>query len=370
MNSKIMIIAGFDQSLILFRRELIESWLNAGHAVVAAAPGRTVKGVLEEMGVGYHELPLERTGLNPLKDIKLFFKLLQIFRREKPDRLFLYTIKPVIYGSLATFFMPRLRIYSMITGLGYVFIEGSEGGRFLKQLVVFLYKTALKRNSRVFFQNPDDIAEFEQLGIVQPGKVVRVYGSGINLERFKQAPCRERPVTFLLIGRLLREKGIFEYVEAAKKVKVRYPDAVFKMIGWDLGSSPSALRRDELQKWREEGIVEILDETDDVRPFLEACSVYVLPSYREGTPRTVLEAMAVGRPVITSDAPGCLETVKEGVNGFLVPVRDIDALAETMEKFIEEPTLIRQMGRESRKLAEDKFDVHKVNEVINRVMGL
>ena len=368
--AKIMIIAGFDQSLVLFRRELIESWLNNGHEVVAAAPGTAVQGVLKEMGAGYYELPLERTGLNPLKDLKLFFVLLQLLKREKPDCLFLYTVKPVIYGSLAAYFRPGVKVYAMITGLGYVFTDGAEVGRVLKGLVSFLYKTALRRCSRVFFQNPDDIAVFKQLGLVQPEKIVRVCGSGVNLEYFKETPVKEGPVTFLLIARLLKEKGIYEYVEAAGKVKTDYPQTVFKMIGWDLGSSPSSIGREGLEEWRNEGFVEILGETKDVRPFIEDCSVYVLPSYREGTPRTVLEAMAMGRAVITSDAPGCRETVEDGVNGFLVPVQDADALAEAMIRFIEEPGLVKDMGRESRRLAEEKYDVHKVNAEINRTMGI
>ena len=368
--ARIMIIAGFDQSLVLFRRELIESWLNSGHKVVAAAPGTAVEGVLKEMGAGYYELPLERTGLNPLKDLKLFFKLLQLLKQEKPDCLFLYTIKPVIYGSLAAYSRPGVKVYAKITGLGYIFTEGAEVSRMLKGLVSFLYRAALRRCRKVFFQNPDDIQEFKERGLVRVDKIVRVYGSGVNLEYFREVPVKEGPVSFLLIARLLKEKGIYEYVEAAREVKAKYPQAIFKLIGWDLGSSPSAIGQEELEKWRKEGIVEILGETEDVRPFIADCSVYVLPSYREGTPRTVLEAMATGRAIITTDTPGCRETVIEGVNGLLVPVQDAEGLASAMEKFIAQPELVGKMGRESRRLAEENFDVHRVNAEINRAMGI
>ncbi len=374
MKKKVMIIAGFDRSLILFRRELIESWLQAGYEVTAAASGSEVRGPLKEMGVSYCELPLERTGLNPFKDLRLFFYLISLLRREQPDLLFLYTIKPVIYGSLAAGFGLREgQIISMITGLGYAFIDRGGGG-VLRRLVIILYRLALRKNKKVFFQNPDDRAVFTELKVVDPDKIVMVNGSGVNLSYFRYVHPEKlvdgEGRRFLLIARLLREKGIIEYVEAARQLKQLYPETAFKLIGWDLGTSPSAIEQDMVEGWRREGVVEVDGEKDDVRPDLAEAHVYVLPSYREGTPRTVLEAMATGRAIITTDVPGCRETVEEGVNGFMVPVRDSDALAAAMERFITEPALAEQMGRESRKIAEEKFDVHKVNAVINREMGL
>ena len=367
---KVMIIAGFDQSLVLFRRELIESWLQAGSEVVAAAPGLSVEKELEQMGASYREIPLERTGLNPLKDLRLLLYLVGLIRRERPQALFLYTIKPVIYGSLAAALgWRRARVFAMITGLGYAFIEGAGSG-LLKRLVIFLYRLALGNCEKVFFQNPDDLALFKELKIVKPEKAVRVNGSGVNTAYFEFKPLPSGNTVFLIIARLLKEKGIIEFVEAARQVKELYPEAVFSLIGWDLGSSPSALGRDDLDRWQNEGLIEVYGETEDVRPYLADAHVYVLPSYREGTPRTVLEAMATGRAVITTDVPGCRETVVDGLNGLLVPVRDSKALAKAMERFIAEPGLAEKMGRESRKLAEEKFDVHQVNAKINRVMGI
>ena len=368
--AKILIVAGLDLSLILFRRELIEGWLKSGCSVVAAAPGLKVEELLAELGASYYRLPLERTGLNPVKDLFLLWKLSKLFRKEQPDYLFLYTIKPVIYGSLASASVSSCRTYSMITGLGYAFTRSEDEGKLLRKLLVFLYRMALKRNRKVFFQNPDDERFFVDKGIVDPEKVVRVNGSGVNTDYFSMAPHEQGVVSFLMIARLLLEKGIVEYIEAARKVKARHPETRFMLVGWSFDKNPSAIVQGQVEEWQKEGIVEIYGETDDVRPYIARAGIYVLPSYREGTPRTVLEAMAMGRAVITTAVPGCRETVIEGRNGFLVPVKNSEALAEAMERFIKQPELAEQMGVESRKIAEDKYDVKKVNRVINREMGL
>lgn len=367
--AKIAIVAGLSQSVIRFRGDLIESWLEQGHRVLAAAPGSEAEEELKRKGVSYRSIPLERTGLNPLRDLLLLFQLIRLFRRGKPDYLFLYTVKPVIYGSIAAMFLPRCRVFSMITGLGFVFTEENKA-KWLRRLTEWLYRLALKRNSTVFFQNPDDRNLFVGLKIVKADKTLIVNGSGVNLEYYGQAALPPGPPVFLMIARLLKEKGFMEYVEAARLVKRKYPQAQFKMIAWQLEGGPSVIGEEQVRCWREEGIIEIFGETDDVRPITAESSVYVLPSYREGTPRTVLEAMAMGRAVITTDMPGCRETVAEGVNGYLVPVKDSVKLAEAMERFITEPALIEQMGQASRRLAEEKYDVHKVNRVINEAMGL
>ncbi len=366
-----MIIASLDSSLLRFRGELIQQWRASGYEVVAAAPGSGMAGKLEGLGVKYHSIPLRRTGLNPFKDLVLLLRLARLIRCERPGYMFLYTIKPVIYASVAAYLLRNCRVFSMITGLGFVFTgEGGQRGLFLQKLVSHLYRMALRRNEKVFFQNPDDAAELSGSGVVSREKVVMVNGSGVNTGYFYQVPLPEGRPIFLLIARLLKEKGIEEYVQAAEMVQKKHPEARFKLIGWALQGGPSVIGPQQVKKWQEEGVVEIMGETDDVRPYLSEASVYVLPSYREGTPRTVLEAMATGRPIITSDAPGCRETVEENVNGFLVPARDPKALAAAMEQFIKEPKLIKQMGAASRKIAEEKYDVHKVNQVINRAMGL
>ena len=368
--ARIVIIAGLASSLVRFRGDMIEEWLNLGHEVVAAAPGLSVENHFKEKGVSYFDIQLKRTGLNPVQDLSLIFRLCLLYIRTKPDYLFLYTVKPVIYGSIAAYFSPGCRVFSMITGLGMVFTEEVNKNSWLRKLVTCLYRVALKRNEKVFFQNPDDLGVFMELKVVKRDKTVMVNGSGVNLQYYRPFKLSAGPPVFLLIARMLKEKGIEEYVEAARIVKGRYPETVFKMIGWQLEGGPSVIEAVQVEQWKVEGVVEIYGETDDVRSYIAEASVYVLPSYREGTPRTVLEAMAMGRAVITTDAPGCRETVVEGVNGFLVPVKDSVALAEVMERYINEPELITKMGAASRKIAEEKYDVHKVNRVINEAMGL
>jgi glycosyltransferase involved in cell wall biosynthesis len=366
---KILIIAGFGKSLLNFRSELINSWVAAGYRVLAAAPGWEAEAELKQKGVCYESIPLKRASLNPVKDLLLLLHLIRFYKRTRPDYLFLYTAKPVIYGSLAAVFSRRCRVFSMVTGLGFVFTEENKA-LWLRWLTVWLYRVALKRNEKVFFQNPDDRNLFVRLKIIEATMTILVSGSGVNLEYYKQVALPSGPPVFLIIARLLKEKGFIEFVEAARLVKCKHPVAQFKMIAWQLEGGPSVISDEQIRQWREEGVVEIFGETDNVRPFLADACVYVLPSYREGTPRTVLEAMAVGRAIITTDAPGCRETVVEGVNGFLVPVRDSRALAAAMERFIAEPELIVQMGKASRRIAEEKYDVHKVNQVINKSMGL
>ncbi len=368
--SKILIIASLSSSLLRFRGDLIREWLALKHAVLAAAPGLEAEEELLRIGVKYRRLTMNRAGLNPFKDFLLFCKLSRLIRIERPDYLFLYTIKPVIYASLAAYLKPECRVFSMISGLGYIFTESVGTDQLLKKIASLLYKFALRRNEKVFFQNRDDAEEFIALGLVDSDKTVLVNGSGVNIDYYRQVPLPEGQPVFLLIARYLKEKGFTEYIEAAKLVKLAYPEVVFKIVGWQIEGSPSVIDANQIKAWQDLGLVEIYGETSDVRPYIAASSVYVLPSYREGTPRTVLEAMAMGRPIITSDAPGCRETVVEGVNGFLVPIKNAEALAEAMVKFIKKPALMAVMGAESRRIAEEKYDVRKVNEAINKAMGL
>ena len=221
------------------------------------------------------------------------------------------------------------------------------------------------------FQNPDDESLFRKLNILSAhANTCVVNGSGVDVSQFNVAHFIESAAPrFLLIARLLGDKGVREYVQAAKQVKQHYPDTQFDLVGW-IDTNPNAITQAELDQWVAAGVLNFLGRLNDVRPAIRDCSVYVLPSYREGTPRTVLEAMAMGRAVITTDAPGCRETVVDGDNGFLVPIKDADALAQAMLRFIEKPDLSIQMGQRSRIIAEDKYDVHKVNEKMLKRMEL
>lgn len=369
--AKILIVSHYARSLINFRGEMIKAFINLGHEVIALGPEKGFGEQIKKIGADYINIPLNRTGLNPLKDFVTFISLFRIMKKLRPDIVFSYAIKPVIYGSLAAWLAKVPRIYSMITGLGFVFVEKNGRKSFLQRLVRLMYRLSLRVNAAVFFQNPDDLEFFRQEGLLgENTKAVLINGSGVDVERYSYVRPKVEPFSFLLMARLIWDKGIGEYVEAARFLKERYPHVSFKLLG-PLDSNPAAIKKSEVEKWVAEGVIEYLGETDDVRPFIAECSVYVLPSfYREGTPRSILEAMSMGRPVITADAPGCRGTVKPGVNGFLVPVKDSASLAEAMEKFILSPEIVFTMGEESRKMAEEKFDVRKVNKVILQAMEL
>jgi glycosyltransferase involved in cell wall biosynthesis len=371
----VFILASLGSSLVNFRGPLISALVARGHQLHAAAPELTEDTATAEWllgkGVTCHDVPISRAGLNPFADLRALLALTLLMRRVSPDAFIGYTIKPVIWGTLAAWMAGVPQKFALITGLGYAFTGKVQGKRALIQRAVrWLYAQALRRASLVFFQNPDDEAEFMRLNLIPAGLPTHVVtGSGVDTNAFLSAPIPTGPTKFLLIARLLGDKGIREYAAAAEKLSALNPEVEFHLVGGhDL--NPDAIRPDEIRAWQEAGHIVWHGELEDVRPAITAAHVYVLPSYREGTPRTVLEAMAMGRPIITTDAPGCRETVIDGENGFLVPVRDVQALAQAMQRFLDEPTLVLSMGQRSREIAEDKYDVHKVNAVMLKAMGL
>jgi glycosyltransferase involved in cell wall biosynthesis len=374
---KILLVASLADSLVNFRGSLIRALQASGQDVHVAAPDlplhSPVRLQLQGMGVTVHQVPMLRTGTNPLVDLRTAWALWRLMSMIKPARVLAYTIKPVIYGTLAAWLAGVPQRFALITGLGYAFQSGGHRSS-LQTLVQNLYGLALARAERVFFQNPDDLALFRECGILKSHTPICVVnGSGVDLARFVVQPLpdgfAQGAVRFLYIGRLLGDKGVREYVEAARVLKRRHPQVHCMLVGW-IDSNPNAINQAELDGWVADGYIEFLGRLNDVRPAIASCSVYVLPSYREGTPRTVLEAMAMGRAVVTTDAPGCRETVLHGENGFLVPIQDPEALAEAMRRFIEEPELQQSMGARSRQIAERKYDVHKVNAVMLAGMGL
>ena len=376
-KNKILIIASLADSLINFRGLLIAAFQNKGFEVHVAAPnvplGSHVRLKLQALGLTIHQVPMSRTGTNPLADLRTVWALWCLMRRIAPSIVLGYTIKPVIYGMLAAWFAGVPQRFALITGLGYTFQGDGKRSR-LQALVQYLYTLALSRVQRVFFQNPDDLALFQERGILHlHSPVCVVNGSGVDVASFAvrplPAPALAGAVHFLFIGRLLGDKGVREYAQAARLLKRIHPQVQCSLVGW-IDSNPNAITQAELDGWVADGSIEFLGRLADVRPAIEACSVYVLPSYREGTPRTVLEAMAMGRAIVTTDAPGCRETVMHGDNGFLVPVQDVEALAQVMRRFIDEPDLQVNMGTRSRQLAEEKYDVHKVNAVMLAGMGV
>ena len=371
-DARVMVIGGHADSLIHFRGPLLRRLVAEGHDVTACAPdaGADVRRELAALGIAYRHVPIQRAGMNPMRDVGTVRALTALYREVQPDLVLTYTIKPVIYGSLAARLSRVPRICSLITGLGYSFGTATLRQRALNPVVQSLFRFALAHNEVVFFQNPDDLRQFVDAGLASDRQAVLVNGSGVDLEHFRVAPLPEGTPTFLLTTRLLWEKGVGEYVEAARTLKAKYPTARFRLLG-PLDPNPAAVSRAQLDAWSAEGVIEYLGSTNDVRPAIADTSVFVLPSaYREGTPRSILEAMAMGRAIITTDAPGCRETVRGDENGFLVPVSDSIALASAMERFLRDPGLVAPMGVRSRAIAEEKYDVHLVNRVMMRAMGL
>jgi glycosyltransferase involved in cell wall biosynthesis len=350
---------------------MLRSFQNLGYEVVTCSPSPDQDSLnrLSELSIKHISFPLQRAGQNPFADWKTFRSLTKIMKHEKPDHVFSYTVKPVVFGSMAAKATKVPHVHALITGLGTAF-QGSGFKRSLLNLVVKrLYRFGLSGCKSVIFQNPDDRALFLENGLVSSEKVGLVNGSGVDLDHFKQAPFPDEPISFLLVARLIEEKGIRVYVEAARIVRRNFPDAVFRIVGY-LDDHPGSISQMELDSWINDGIIEFCGRAEDVRPFLADSHVYCLPSYREGLPRSVLESMSMGRSIITTDVPGCRETVINGENGFLVPAKNIPKLAEAMRAFCTNPALMTVMGNRSREIAENKFDVNQVNARIVQILGL
>ena len=369
---KFLMICSFLPSVLNFRGKLLEAIADRGFEIHIMAPDlksfpdETAK--LRDLGYHVHWIPMHRTEANPIYDIKALLVIYRMIRKIHPNYVISYTIKPVIYGMLAAWLAKVPHRFALITGLGYAFQNVESGKRSIFQRLVHgLYAQALKYAEKVFFQNPDDLKLFQQMQLLNVNKLtVVVNGSGVNVQDFNvmPLPVNEQGIvkaSFLLIARLLGDKGVREYAEAARIIKAQYPETEFHLVGW-IDDNPSAISQVELDTWIENKTLNYWGKLSDVRPAIAASSVYVLPSYREGTPRTVLEAMAMGRAVITTNAPGCRETVSNGVNGYLVAVKSVDDLVQAMQYFIKDPQLIAYMGQHSREIALNKYDVHHVNQ--------
>jgi glycosyltransferase involved in cell wall biosynthesis len=362
-KKNIIIVSNRARSLINFRGDMIQMFLERDYNVVCLAPEGLHLNVfrsLRSMGANPYIFPLDRTGNNVLSDLKSIFVLAKIFYKIRSADVLSYTVKPVLYGSVVSSIFSSINHLSMITGMPSIVKSMS-----LHSYFRFVLRKIMGTNSRIFFQNADDEHFFENQGYLKRGQAVRINGSGINLDKFSYStPSIDGPISFLLIARLLAEKGIREFVEAANIVTKQFSNVKFSIVGWFDANNPDRIEEDEFYSLIENGSVEFLGKYDDVRPVIASHCVYVLPSYHEGMPRTVLEAMAIGRPIITTDVPGCRDTVEEGVNGYLVPKKNAVLLAESMKKFITVPELVITMGNSSRDLAEKWFDVNAVNEKI------
>ena len=370
MVKKFVLIAGDPNSFLNFRGELIKALIAKGFELHLIAPSlaqlNSINTKLKDLGANLHHVPMSKAGTSLFQDIQYLYCLVAVIRKIKPDYVLSYTIKPVIYGLIAARLAGVKNRIALISGLGYAFISASN---LLNKLVVFLYTLALKKSYVVFFQNPDDQALFLKLGITKNINTVLVNGSGVDTNYFARTPPPTSSLNFLMIARLLGDKGVREYVAAAKIIKKQHPYVQFNLAGW-LDDNPNAIKQLELDEWITDGAVNYFGKLADVRPALMNCNVFVLPSYREGTPRTVLEAMSIGRAIITTDAPGCRETVINGFNGYLVEVKSTNSLVDAMMHFVANPNLCEMMAKESHKIAIEKYDVHKVNQQMLKAMGI
>ena len=371
----IVIVANQAQSLINFRSKLIEALIsNNCHISVVIPNTSKIEEIETIQSLGCHcvMVPMWATGMNPFKDLVTLWALYKKINIIKPDVVLAYTIKPVIYGLLAARFARIKKRVALITGLGSMFLSDSWKGRGLLFFIKILHRLALRHAKAVIFQNPDDKELFLKNKIALSKQVHVVNGSGVDLQRFGYQPVLEQEsITFLMLSRLLKDKGIYEFVEAARILKRKWPGKLSIVLAGGVYDNPSAIQLHEVQQWVTEGVLEHLGHLQDVRAVIKRSSVYVLPSfYREGVPRSILEALSVGRPIVTTNEPGCRETVIEGKNGFLVEAKSVSSLVEAMERFITHPELILQMGLESRKIAEEKYDVNKVNLDMLKIMGI
>ena len=374
--SKIVLIGNTAGTLLNFRKELIIRLVDLGHIVYCVVSDYTSETKVSVKNLG--AIPIDSTlnskGINPIADIKATIKLSRILKDLQPDIVFSYFVKPVIFGTLAAKMASVSRIIGMIEGLGNAFTPDNTNKlsfkkKTIQRIQILLYKRALPLLNTLIVLNPDDHKDLVDKFNIEVKNMVVLGGIGVDLERFTYVPFdNQNPVSFVFVARLLKEKGVYEYLEAAKKVKATYPNTNFYILGGFDDENPFALRRSELETYLSSGIVDYPGHVENVADYLIKSSVFVLPSYREGFPRSTQEAMSIGRPIITTDVPGCRETVEDGINGFLIPSFDADALANKMIKFIEQPELINEMGRESRRIAELKFDVNEANNKLINIL--
>lgn len=342
-------------NLVNFRSGLIQALVGDGHEVLACAPADAWVPRLTELGCRFIPMPMDAQGTHPLRDAALCWRLLTVMRREQPDVVLGYTIKPNVYASLAARWAGGVKVVNNIAGLGATFIQPT----WVTPVVKRLYRLALNRSSTVFFQNEDDRELFVDQGLVARGNTQLLPGSGVDLQRYAPADPRaaDGRFRFLMVSRLLWDKGVGELVEAARRLRLRHPEVQVQLLGFLDVQNPSAIQRRDVQAWESEGVIQYLGASDDPRPYIAHSDCVVLPSYREGTPRSLLEAAAMGKPLITTDVPGCRTVVEDGNNGFLCPARDATALADQMSRMVMLNAAERDaMGRQGRQKMEREFD--------------
>lgn len=367
ISKKVLLVSRCAWTLYNFRAGLMRALQARGETVLAGgAVDDGFETRITALGVPFMPLPIDKKGVNPTADLRLLWTLFRWYQRERPDVVHHFTIKPVIYGSIAARLAGIPRIVNTITGLGFLFIEHDVD--WLRRCVEGLYRVALACAHYTFFQNQDDLELFLHRGLVSSHKAGLLPGSGVDCAFFTPRvvppPPPDAPLTFLLVARLLREKGVYEFVEAARLVKRLFPEVQFQLLGRRDERNPTVVPQHDVERWQAEGVVTWLGAVLDVRPIVAQATVVVLPSYREGLPRSLLEAAAMEKPLIATDAVGCREVVEHEVNGLLVPVADAQALAQAMIRMIQHPDMRERMGKAGRKKVEQEFDERVVHDRI------
>lgn len=368
MSKKVLLLANAAFTISNFRIELIEGLKKKGFDVYIICPKGESKSdeALKRVGASVIPIKVNRNGMNPLSDLLYFFNLFKLLCDLKPDFILNYTIKPLLYGSLSSLFLKyNVKVMSNITGVGYVFSGMSFKQKAIRAVILPFLRFALKRNDVVFFQNEDDYQLYNRYNLLSDNNTIEVLnGSGVNLRKFKPRVDSYSKVTFIFVGRFMKDKGVFNFIETARLLKRKYDSSISFMMFGKIDSNPESLSQTVIDGLINDNIFDRICATDDIYEVLKKNSVLVLPSYREGTPKSVLEGLACGLPIITTNAPGCRETVIEGFNGFLIPVNDTEQLILKCEQLIKDVDLREHLGSNSRILAERKFDVNLVNKSI------
>lgn len=366
---KVALFAGHSKAILQFHTELITEIISRGHEVVCIGPELEFKEQFQKIGAEFIHIHFNRHSINPLSGISIIKTLSKVLKENKIDIYYGFTAVPSVYGVISAKKAGIKNIYMGITGAGKI-VQSRKGmfNKFIRIALSVMYKNSIKKCRKVFFLNDDNINYFVKHKLISKDKCVKTGGSGVNLTRFQPRPVPEND-SFLFIGALLKFKGICEYMEAARLVRKEYPNSEFHIVG-EIDKRVSAITQEELDEYVNDGSVICHGYQNDVKPFLNDCRYFVLPSYSEGIPTCVIEAMATGRPIITTDAPGCNETVIDGKNGFLVPVKNVEKLKEKMIYMIEHPNEIEKMAKYSRRLVEERFDVEIVNSIMIKTMEL
>jgi glycosyltransferase involved in cell wall biosynthesis len=362
---RIAIVLNTSWNIYNFRLGLAKALLAEGHQVIAIAPEDKYSAYLVELGCEFYPVKMQNKGSNPIKDLGYMWQLYRIYRKAKPDVVLQFTIKPNIYGTLAAFPLKKL-IINNVCGLGTVFLHDN----FAAKIARSLYKLSFLLPNRVFFQNEDDLQLFVEKKLIKERVTDLVPGSGVPLEKFAPTPFTiHETFTFLMVSRLLYDKGIQEYIDAIRLLRATGRQAKFQILGAIETDRNLGVPLEDVQSWVNEGLIEYLGTTDNVAQYVEKADCVVLPSYREGTPRSLLEAASMAKPLIATNIAGCKQTIDEGVNGFLCEVKDAQSLADAFQKMLSlSPESLQVMGQASREKMEREFDERIVIDKYLRII--